>query len=312
MQGGVNTLPTLAEVSTPALVSWSGFGTQYPLAVKTDIGALETPALVMYRQYCREHGCTDLPANAEAATRRPPMAVQWGLHRSPLQAQVSDVSNCTVPGLFDQLLQALFWKLGSSAQANCAYTLTLTARDLEVTDPDEQALLMQLLQGKQVLVGARIAGTGDITPSPLHGKIPGVYLHAMALDNLINWGMGYYRATPSLTELGVPFGSIDILDVIELALLGLLTYLKGTLDAPLMASSLNGRHALRLRPLSAWTVVILLLFGLSAGLWLNNYTPANVLGLLLLSMTLFSQRIQTLFEHDEPSRSHLISQGTQR
>lgn len=306
-QGGVNTLPSLAQVSTPALVSWSGFGSQYPLAVNTELGAMETPALVMYRQYCHLHGCPELPADAQAAALRPPMAVQWGVHQSPLQAQVSDISDCKVPGLFDQLLQALFWKLGSNAQANCAYNLTLNARDLEVTDPDEQALLRQLLQGKQVLVGARIAGTGDVTQSPLHGKVPGVYLHAMALDNLINWGMGYYRATPSLPGSV----SVDVLDVIELALLGLLTYLKSTLDAPLLAG--NGRHArLRLRPLTAWALVVVLLGSLSAGLWLNNFTPANVLGLLLLSMTLFSQRIQAAIESDVPGRSIFSSQGTQR
>ncbi len=313
-EGAVNVLPRLAQVSAPALVSWSGYGSQYPLAMPTPLGVLETPALQLYREYCRRHTCASLPADATAAAQLPPMTVQWGVHQSPLQAHVADIGACTVPGLIDQLLQAVFWKLGNNARSNCAYNLTLSASDLEVTEPDDQALIRQLLQGKLVLVGARISGTGDVTLSPLHGKLPGVYLHAMALDNLINWGMDYYRATPSLAELGIPYsGSVDVLDVIELALLALITLLKGTLEAPLFSVTGNGQRArLRLEPLGAWAVVVVLLSGLSVGLWLNNYTPANVLGLLLLSLTLFSARIQALFENRAQNQSELSTQGAQR
>ncbi|UBM25489.1 CHASE2 domain-containing protein [Pseudomonas sp. p1(2021b)] len=297
-QGAVNALPRFAEVSEPALVSWSGHGNQYPLAVPTAVGVLETPALQLYREYCHHHACAPLPADAIAAARLPDMAVQWGLKQSPSQAKVSDISECSFPGLADQLLHAVFWKLGSQAQANCAYSLTLSASDLEATDADDQALLKQLLTGKLVLVGARIAGTGDVTLSPLHGKIAGVYVHAMALDNLINWGMGYYRSTQSLAELGVPgTGSVDVLDVGELLLLALIASLKGRLESPVLTTSQTGsRRRLLLQPLAAWGVVLALVLGLSAALWRWNFTPANVLGLLLLSLTLFKTRVQTLLE----------------
>lgn len=311
---GANTLPQLAKASTPALVSWSGYGAQYPLAVPTELGALQTPALAMYRRYCLSHTCTGLPTSADEAIRLRPMTVQWGVHQSPLQAKVSDISDCHVPGLFDQLLQAIFWKLGNDAQANCAYTLTLSAADLEVTDPEQQALLRQLLRGKMVLVGARIAGTGDVTQSPLHGKVPGVYLHAMALDNLINWGMNYYRSTPTLAELDLLRNvSIDVIDAIELLLLALLTYLKGTLEAPLFSSAFSGQRALlRIGPVMAWGLVMMLLGGLSVILWRCNYTPANVLGLLLLSLTLFSTRIQALLDGKARSRLDFATHGAQR
>ncbi|WDY58127.1 CHASE2 domain-containing protein [Pseudomonas sp. PSKL.D1] len=305
--GAVNTLPSLLHVSSPTLVSWSGFGNQYPLAAPTSLGVLETPALSLYREYCRRNACKSLPANAEAAADLAPMTVQWGAHRSPRQALVSDVSECKVPGLLDQLLQAVFWRLGNNAQANCAYSLTLSARDLEVTASQDQALIRELLQDKLVLVGAQIAGTGDITVSPLHGKTPGVYLHAMALDNLINWGMGYYRSTPSL------IGSVDVLDFIELALLALITLLKGPLEAPVVSASVRGeRSRLHLEPLSAWVIVILLLAGVSATLWFNNFTPANVLGLLLLSLTLFSTRIEALLGGSRHGQSELSTQGAKR
>ncbi|MGC7838268.1 CHASE2 domain-containing protein [Pseudomonas wayambapalatensis] len=295
-EGAVNTLPRLAEVSTPALVSWSDFGNQYPLAVKTPLGTLETPALRLYRDYCRHQACTDLPADPASAAELAPMTVQWGVHRSPEQEKVADTSTCNIPGLFEQLKQAVFWKLGKQARATCAYTLTLSPTDLEVTDPNDRKLLESLLRGKLVLVGAQIAGTGDLTQSALHGKIPGVYWHAMALDNLVNWGMNYYRATPSLADLGIPAGSVDVLDILELLLLGGITLLKGSLDAPLFTHSLFiQRRRPRLRPLAAWALVLAAIVLLSCGLWHYNYTPANVLGLLLLSLTLFSARIQALF-----------------
>ena len=295
-QNGVSTLARLAAVGTPALVTWSGFANQYPLAVNTPAGAMETPALRLYREYCRQHECSRLPADARQAAALAPMTVQWGLRQSPLQAKVADVSTCTVPGLFEQLGQAIFWKLGQQVQATCPYTLTLSPSDLAVTDEQDQALLRTLLQGKLVLVGAQIVGTGDLTPSALHGKVAGVYWHAMALDNLVNWGMNYYRSPPSLTDLGIPAGSIDLLDIVELLLLGAITWLKGTLDAPLLTrADLGQRRRIKLRPLSSWVLVLAAIGLVSAVLWHFNFTPANVLGLLLLSLTLFSTRIQALF-----------------
>jgi CHASE2 domain-containing sensor protein len=42
-----------------------------------------------------------------------------------------------------------------------------------------------VLKGKTVLIGADIPGIPDTFVSPVHGTLPGVFLHAMALDNLL-------------------------------------------------------------------------------------------------------------------------------
>lgn len=292
----VNTLARFAQVSTPSLVSWSGHGNQYPLATQTGLGVMETPALQLYREYCRSHACAPLPSDAEAAAQQPDIAVQWGLNPHPWQKQASDIDDCKLPGLADQLLQAVFWKVASNdAPSNCTYNLTIPASALEVTEHEDQELLRKMLQGKLVLVGAHITGTGDITLSPLYGNVPGVYLHAMALDNLVSWGMDYYRSTPTLGEIGFA-GKVDVLDLFELALLALIANLKGSLDAPLFTRSLmNQQRRPRSASLASWALVFSLLVLLSIGLWLKNYTPANVFGLLLLSLTLFSTRVQALF-----------------
>lgn len=48
------------------------------------------------------------------------------------------------------------------------------------------------LAGKIVMIGADLKAIGDNVFSPLHGRLPGVHVHAMALDNLITFH-GAYR-----------------------------------------------------------------------------------------------------------------------
>ena len=63
-----------------------------------------------------------------------------------------------------------------------------------ITDPQtEQARdwLRRNLQSKHVMVGASVAGVNDSVQSPVHGDLPGIYLHAMALDNLLTYGDDY-------------------------------------------------------------------------------------------------------------------------
>ncbi|WP_435605729.1 CHASE2 domain-containing protein [Pseudomonas knackmussii] len=308
MDGAVNVLPRFAAVSRPALVSWSGFADQYPLALPTALGNLESPALGLYREYCRRHACPPLPADAKAATQLPAMALQWGLKLSPLQEHISAIGQCSVPGVLPQLLQAMFWKLGSSAQATCPYSLTLAASDLEATADEDRELLRELLRDKLVLVGASIAGTGDVTLSPLHGKLPGVYLHAMALDNLIVWGPHYYRDPPALADFSL--GAINLLDLAQLALLGLIALLKFFQTRP--TGSWPGACLLR-SPMAGLALMTFLLAALSYALYRLNMTPVNVLGILLLSLSLFTEKIQ---EHLQPStcngHGNCPTQGVQR
>jgi CHASE2 domain len=49
----------------------------------------------------------------------------------------------------------------------------------------------ELLANKIVLLGASISGIPDYVVSPVHGQVPGVVLHGMALDNLLTLGTGY-------------------------------------------------------------------------------------------------------------------------
>ena len=301
--GQANTLAPFVEVSRPGLVAWEGVDDKYPLAVNTPIGLMETPALAMYRYFCSTQPCKQPPVDAQAAANRQPIAVQWGLKLAPEQARIADIGHCAPARHFlleavAQLFQAVFWKLDDSAQARCPYTLTLSASDLEVSDPQDQELIAELLRDRLVLVGANITSTGDLVESPVHGQLPGVYLHAMALDNLINDGMAYDHEPANLP--GLPFHWLDFVEIGLLALIALLKALHARRLAGYRTWSRWRRQEIWFftSPCPSWLLVMSVLIALSVLLSLNHITPVNVLGIVLLSLVLFSERIEAWFDRD--------------
>ncbi len=316
-EGQANTLAPFTQVSRPALVKWEDVDDQYPLAVHTQVGLMETPALALYRVFCATRHCGTPPVDAEAAAQRQPIAVQWGLKLSPDQARIADIADAKPPRHFlldavMQFFQAVFWKLDDSAQQVYPYTLTLTASDLEVTSPEDQALIAELLRGRLVLVGARIESTGDLVESPVHGQLPGVYLHAMALDNLINKGMDYNHEPANLSRL--PVNGLDLLELSLLALIALLKELQRRMQAGHSTFTFCRRQEAWFfsSPYPSWLLVMSLLIALSIVLSCNSITPVNVLGIISLSLVLFSERIEAFFDGERSDRPLRDStQGTQ-
>ncbi len=65
----------------------------------------------------------------------------------------------------------------------------------------QQETLRALFKDRIVMIGADIKGAPDLIQTPVHGQIPGVFLHAMALDNMVERGIdGYWRPMPNLPE----------------------------------------------------------------------------------------------------------------
>jgi hypothetical protein len=67
------------------------------------------------------------------------------------------------------------------------------------------------------MIGGALANSNDIVFSPIHERVPGVYLHAMALDNLLSKGPDYTKAV----ELGFEFDDAHV-RAFWLVLVGLL------------------------------------------------------------------------------------------
>jgi CHASE2 domain-containing sensor protein len=119
----------------------------------------------------------------------------------------------------------------------CPYHTEISARD--VMQLDDSTLKSQL-KDKYVLIGADVKGSGDIVNSPVHGQLPGVFLHAMALDNL-------------LTFKGKPLEKNAWVDLLQAALIFLCTFAGGVLFSHRQASTSPGSalQSLGLR-MGAW------------------------------------------------------------
>ena len=77
----------------------------------------------------------------------------------------------------------------------CVFHETLLAQDLSTNSAAEEAIVARRIKGKSVMVGVALTQSQDHVLTPLHGRIPGVYLHAMALDNLLVYGADYPEET---------------------------------------------------------------------------------------------------------------------
>lgn len=90
----------------------------------------------------------------------------------------------------------------------------------------QQKTLRALFEDRVVMIGADIRGAPDLVQSPVHGQIPGVFLHAMALDNLLERDLErYWRPMPTLPEreyLPAIVSKMSIGTSIELCLLFLI------------------------------------------------------------------------------------------
>lgn len=57
------------------------------------------------------------------------------------------------------------------------------------------------IRGRAVLIGQNVVGAADAVHSPVHGVVPGVVVHAQALDNLLNWHDRVWRPMPTIDFL---------------------------------------------------------------------------------------------------------------
>jgi hypothetical protein len=95
-----------------------------------------------------------------------------------------DATYCTSSSYEPVLLiraEARAW-LRSASRPLCVYHPTYPASFIASKSPADRA---PLLKNRIVLIGTSLRYSNDIVTSPLHDRIPGVFLHAMALDNLM-------------------------------------------------------------------------------------------------------------------------------
>ena len=82
---------------------------------------------------------------------------------------------------------------GAGQRQECPYALTLGYDRIVAGLGLQQSDLQRLLAGKLVLMGGQFRASNDWVDSPVQGEAPGVHLHAMAIDNLMEDGPDYRR-----------------------------------------------------------------------------------------------------------------------
>ena len=117
------------------------------------------------------------------------MDIVWGTAENPLNLDWLQ-GEATNNGALDVLAKGY-----AGVSMSVPYTTTLFVRDL--LNPRDETIeavdrkLRNYLHDKVVMYGANLEGINDLVFTPARTTLPGVYLHAMALDNLLNWGNGY-------------------------------------------------------------------------------------------------------------------------
>lgn len=185
-------------VSVPALVGSTG----YSLA---DAEGRMSGALAVYGALCGPRAPSRLcaaprvelpaPSAAEhAAGPGPVVELLWGARPDPesLREECRDARPWTW-ALFARRVVVEWW--GRGILERCPFTPTLGAARVLLDDPET---FRQRIAGRALFYGAALLGSPDLVDSPVHGKIAGVYAHAMALDNLMVFGSHYKRAVARL------------------------------------------------------------------------------------------------------------------
>ncbi|HKR45857.1 MAG TPA: CHASE2 domain-containing protein [Paraburkholderia sp.] len=178
-------------------LAWS-----YPLETHSGSNAVRrSAALAIYDDLAKEP-----VANASA-----PMALSWGLSPAsdglrllaPASAEEgSDASESheaycrTDHGLLEIAPFGLReWLFHDAEKPVCVYHETVYGYDFANADDVGETVLKRALTNRVVMIGTAREYSNDFVISPIHGRVPGVYLHAMAFDNLLTYGSRYKHAT---------------------------------------------------------------------------------------------------------------------
>lgn len=169
-------------------------------------GAYDTPLHVYWGNHPPQRGAAPACRLQRARSGEAAASASKG-QTGPMQAVRRYVERA-LQSLDDRYQNALSeWPVAKSAQMlwlgifdpdafqqnyDCPYAQTVRARDLLMGKVSAK----QLVRDKIVFYGVSLTGVTQYVRGPGNGQLPGTYLHAMALDNLLTFGPTYVRSSP--------------------------------------------------------------------------------------------------------------------
>lgn len=254
LEGLSKTQHNLEEVAHLTEVAWQLPAHLYPLRVESQDGAYSTAALDLYINYCETHPdkCIDrgIQQNGEPIAIQWGGDVAIDPVLGQIHPECTDIeigpSGFLKRLVWDGLLFGITgpdgW-LSSAIKSNswlsrslgtelwpfrslnsesvlgryCPFHQNIHIEGLiEATRRGDESLAdaEALVKDRVVLVGMDLTALQDNIVSPVHGELPAVFAHAMALDNLISKGKNYRREggfRPDLIALGLWLWIVPIL-----------------------------------------------------------------------------------------------------
>lgn len=132
-------------------------------------------------------------------------------------AQTCRVASTDGTGLALSFVGAFASGINPDRQRPCPYTHVLHYRHLGDASPP---MLHSAIAGRLVMIGYADPEGNDYVPAGPHGDLPGVFHHAMTLDNLLVYGADYPRSPAPI----VPFLDVTDSDLFNLGALLLILF----------------------------------------------------------------------------------------
>lgn len=159
---------------------------EYPLLLPAYGDNVETAALRIYTDLEGKSSLTDVELEQEFER---PMQIVWG---AIPPARQSEWIACKPP---PPNARTAAWRRvfggQDSVQTNCYYSPTIIVDHLITQSSDPR--IKELVENRVVFYGAALLGIEDFVYPSTHTRLPGVFMHAMALDNLWTFGDHYMR-----------------------------------------------------------------------------------------------------------------------
>jgi CHASE2 domain-containing sensor protein len=285
----------LREVRSVGIAWRESTWLNYPLQ---DESGKPMAAVALYDAWCtrNETRCSAWRPPQREPPRTEWLSLSWGYGSSPRSAQFNERAGdpCVLQDtkFLTRLNAAMSQSLGAlgrelvnqrsrddAAEARCVYTDTINAATLLTTENEEG--LEELLKDRIVLVGASHRQSADLQTIPHIGVVPGVYVHAMAADNLIEQQQNFHRPPPD----GIL--ALDFADIVEILLsVGLFAmafFMMRAVGAARPGESEEDQSRRR-RLIVGGAIVLAIVFIVVAALIEHalHWPPLNVLGVLVL------------------------------
>lgn len=273
----------LRSTTTQTTVGWqSEHPADYALAATDQYGLVsDTPAAALYKLICsasiRMSGCSQSLVVELAGRDVPPIALQFGNDYPEGQQLFSppdEVMRCRSSGLADRL-KAELWK--GDRRLPCPRQLTIPANVLLMSGG--HPAIQNALRDRIVMIGVG-PELGDDHLIPGIGLMPGVFLHATALENLLLYRNHYPRWPPDY------IGHVGADELLKLATIILLPLLLTGFAVSRMPSRLTAAGRLR----AAWQMALIftisictMVLGAVIGWFFADWPISTAVSIALLS-----------------------------